>query len=42
MKSMRRSVAIGLGPKVDRQVLEDLAGRSGGEAFFPGDRRRAC
>jgi len=27
--------AIGLGPKVDRQVLEDLAGRSGGEAFFP-------
>jgi hypothetical protein len=26
--------AIGLGPKVDRQVLEDLAGRFGGEAFF--------
>jgi len=27
--------AIGLGPKVDRQVLERLAQSSGGEAFFP-------
>jgi VWFA-related protein len=26
---------IGLGPKVDRQVLERLAESSGGEAFFP-------
>jgi VWFA-related protein len=26
---------IGLGPKVDRQVLERLADASGGEAFFP-------
>jgi VWFA-related protein len=27
--------AIGLGPKVDRAVLEKLASASGGEAFFP-------
>jgi VWFA-related protein len=27
--------AIGLGPRVDRPFLEELAGRSGGEAYFP-------
>jgi len=29
--------AIGLGPKVDRDLLETLATRSGGEAYFPDD-----
>ncbi len=29
--------AIGLGPKVDREVLEQLASASGGEAYFPTD-----
>jgi Ca-activated chloride channel family protein len=29
--------AIGLGPKVDRDLLEALATRSGGEAYFPDD-----
>jgi VWFA-related protein len=28
---------IGLGPKIDRKVLETLAGASGGEAYFPED-----
>ena len=27
--------AIGLGPDVDRALLEKVAQRSGGEAFFP-------
>jgi Ca-activated chloride channel homolog len=27
--------AIGLGPKVDRDVLESVAMTSGGESFFP-------
>ena len=29
--------AIGLGPKIDRTVLERLATESGGEAYFPAD-----
>jgi VWFA-related protein len=29
--------AIGLGPKVDRRVLEQLAAESGGAAYFPDD-----
>jgi VWFA-related protein len=29
--------AIGLGPKVDRRLLEQLAARSGGESYFPQD-----
>ncbi len=28
---------IGLGPKVDRELLETMAARSGGEAYFPSD-----
>ena len=29
--------SIGLGPKVDREVLEKIAQDSGGEAYFPED-----
>jgi hypothetical protein len=29
--------AIGLGPRIDREKLEELATRSGGDAYFPED-----
>ena len=38
LKSVDATVyTIGLGPKIDRKVLEELASISGGEAYFPQD-----
>ena len=38
LKSVDATIyTVGLGPKIDRKVLEELAAISGGEAYFPAD-----